>query len=51
MEEQNWTITALTNWLDRALPRAVRLDITRTSSTLFIRSALGYDHEAGWDEP
>ena len=40
MEEQNWTKTALINWLDRALPRNARLDVTRTSSTLFITKAL-----------
>jgi type III restriction enzyme len=40
MEEHRWTKPALTNWLDRALPRNARLDVTRTSSTLFIGKAL-----------
>ncbi len=31
---------ALVNWIDRALPRNARLDVTRTSSTLFIGKAL-----------
>ena len=40
MEEQHWTKAALVNWLDRALPRTARLDITRVSSTLFIGKVL-----------
>lgn len=40
MEEHRWTKPALVNWLDRALPRTGRLDVTRTSSTLFIRKVL-----------
>ncbi|TXM96591.1 restriction endonuclease subunit R, partial [Methylobacterium sp. WL64] len=40
MEEPNWTKTGLINWIDRALPRNARLDVTRTSSTLFIGKAL-----------
>ncbi len=40
MEEQNWTKVALINWIDRALPRSARLDVTRVSSTLFISKAL-----------
>jgi type III restriction enzyme len=36
MEEHRWTKPALINWLDRALPRNARLDVTRPSSTLFI---------------
>jgi type III restriction enzyme len=40
MEEQNWTKAALINWIDRALPRNARLDVTRVSSTLFIGKAL-----------
>jgi type III restriction enzyme len=47
MEEQNWTRTALINWLDRALPRNARLDVTRTSSTLFIGKALDAIMERG----
>jgi type III restriction enzyme len=40
MEEHRWTKPALVNWLDRALPRNARLDVTRTSSTLFIGKAI-----------
>ncbi|MGE5538410.1 MAG: DEAD/DEAH box helicase [Gemmatimonas sp.] len=40
MEERNWTMTALTNWVDRALPKQSRLDITKASSTRFIGNAL-----------
>lgn len=40
MEEHHWTKAALVNWIDRALPRNARLDVTRTSSTLFIGKAL-----------
>ena len=40
MEERRWTKPALVNWIDRALPRSARLDVTRTSSTLFIGKAL-----------
>lgn len=40
MEEHHWTQTALINWIDRALPRNARLDVTRTSSTLFIGKAM-----------
>lgn len=40
MEERNWTKAALANWIDRALPRQSRLDITRASSTRFIEKAL-----------
>lgn len=40
MEEHHWTKAALVNWIDRALPRNARLDVTRVSSTLFIGKAL-----------
>jgi type III restriction enzyme len=40
MEEHHWTKTALVNWIDRALPRNARLDVTRVSSMLFIGKAL-----------
>jgi len=40
MEEHHWTKPALVNWIDRALPRNARLDITRVSSTLFIGKTL-----------
>ena len=40
MEEHRWSKPALVNWIDRALPRNARLDVTRTSSTLFIGKAL-----------
>ncbi len=40
MEEHHWTKPALVNWIDRALPRNARLDVTRVSSTLFIGKAL-----------
>jgi type III restriction enzyme len=40
MEEQRWTKPALINWLDRALPRTARMDVTRPSSTLFIGKTL-----------
>jgi type III restriction enzyme len=40
MEEHHWTKAALVNWIDRALPRDARLDVTRVSSTLFIGKAL-----------
>ena len=40
MEEHHWTKPALVNWIDRALPRNARLDVTRVSSTLFISKAL-----------
>lgn len=40
MEEHHWTKAALVNWIDRALPRNARLDVTRVSSTLFIGKTL-----------
>ena len=40
LEEKGWTKPALVNWLDRRLPNSARLDITRTSSALFIGKVL-----------
>jgi len=40
LRERNWTLPGLVNWLDRSLPLKARQDITRVSSTLFIRKAL-----------
>ena len=40
LQERGWTRNALVNWLDRRLPHAARMDVTRVSSTLFISRAL-----------
>lgn len=40
LQERGWTKNALINWLDRRLPRSHRLDITPTSTRLFISKAL-----------
>ncbi|MET3843782.1 hypothetical protein [Bradyrhizobium sp. OAE829] len=40
LSEKGWTKSALVNWLDRRLPFSTRRDITRVSSTLFIRKVL-----------
>jgi type III restriction enzyme len=40
MDEHRWTKPALINWLDRHLPRTSRMDVTRSSSTLFIGKAI-----------
>jgi type III restriction enzyme len=40
LEHRGWSRPHLINWLDRRLPLQSRQDITRTSSTLFIKKAL-----------